>query len=402
MIIATFFYYQHEEKLYTNLTKSNMQNISSDISSKIILAHMTGFTFDTINIVNNDAYKLSFYNEKKELIYGNRDEKLNFKALLGSRLDASILIDNNDNKISSYNEKIDKVYGNSEIKPNFNKSFVKKDNRFVLIDNSALGHLGIYYIVMEEYSLNNQLDRLKSNIFILFLFIYFVIAIIGIYLAKLFLQPIKEERIKLNNFIKDTTHELNTPITALLMSTETETLNSKQIQRVKLSARKISELYKDLTYIFLENHSEEKKILSSISLKELIEEQLHYFEPLFVKKNISAELDIKSFDYFIDKNDFVRLFNNIISNSIKYTDSDGSISISLNSNGELKISDTGIGIEKDKIDNIFNRYYRATRDQGGFGIGLNIVDDICRRYDIKVDVESNFHKGTTFLFLFKK
>ena len=68
-----------------------------------------------------------------------------------------------------------------------------------------------------------------------------------------------------------------------------------------------------------------------------------------------------------------------MSNAIKYTDMNGDISISLNTNGELKISVTGMGIEKNKINDIFKRYYRATSEQGGFGIGLNIVRDICTR-----------------------
>ncbi|NQY19785.1 MAG: hypothetical protein HRT40_00515 [Campylobacteraceae bacterium] len=55
-------------------------------------------------------------------------------------------------------------------------------------------------------------------------------------MSRLFVQPIKEERIRLDNFIKDTTHELNTPITAILMSCESNNLSEKQIQRIRLRA----------------------------------------------------------------------------------------------------------------------------------------------------------------------
>ena len=92
--------------------------------------------------------------------------------------------------------------------------------------------------------------------------------------------------------------------------------------------------------------------------------------------------------------------NNIISNAIKYNDIGGDIKISLETSGKLTISDTGIGIKKDKIKDIFNRYFRATKEQGGFGIGLNIVRHVCMKYDIKIDVESTFTKGTTFSFEF--
>ena len=69
-------------------------------------------------------------------------------------------------------------------------------------------------------------------------------------------------------------------------------------------------------------------------------------------------------------------------------------------NRELIIKDSGIGISKDKIKDIFNRYYRATNEQGGFGIGLNIVNDICSFYKIKIIVESQINKGTTFSLTF--
>ena len=66
----------------------------------------------------------------------------------------------------------------------------------------------------------------------------------------------------------------------------------------------------------------------------------------------------------------------------------------------LIIKDSGIGINKDKIKDIYKRYYRATEQSGGFGLGLNIVNMICKRYHIKIDVESIEKEGTTFKLTF--
>lgn len=358
MLLVTFFYFQNEKRLYTDLTKSNMQNIASNISSKIVFAHMSDTPFDKTSLLKNDNYKLSFYNNKKEKVYGNLNNKIDFS-----------------------------------------KSFIEDKKQFILIDSSPLGHLGIYYIAIEEHLFFKQIKELKQNILLVFILIYLGVALIGFYLAKLFLKPIKEERIKLNNFIKDTTHELNTPITALLMSTESDILTPKQVQRVKLSARKISEIYKDLTYTVLEEHTKEKEI-EKISLDEVIYEQLTYFEPFFIKKKINVTINIESFTFIIDQHDFIRLFNNIISNAIKYNGIGGDITILLNTSGKLTISDTGIGIKQDKIKDIFTRYFRATNEQGGFGIGLNIVRHVCMKYDIKIDVKSVYGEGSTFSFEF--
>ena len=240
--------------------------------------------------------------------------------------------------------------------------------------------------------------RKLSNIIFIFIFIYSIISLVGFYLAKLFLIPIKDERERLNIFIKDTTHELNTPISAILMSTESTNLTHKQIERVRLSAKRVSEIYKDLTYVFLENHLKEK-IINKLSLNTIINEQLKYFEPLASKKRITITTNLEEFEYKINEDDFIRVFNNLVSNSIKYNKISGEIDISLK-NKTLTIKDTGIGIREEKIKNIFDRYYRATSEQGGFGIGLNIVSKICKDYNIKIVVDSELNESTTFKLIF--
>ena len=146
--------------------------------------------------------------------------------------------------------------------------------------------------------------------------------------------------------------------------------------------------------------NQKTKVINELSLKDIIEEQLKYFEILASKKKISLTTNLVDFKYKINEDDFLRVFNNLVSNAIKYNKMNGKLEIIL-SNNILTIKDTGIGIEKEKISNIFNRYYRATSEQGGFGIGLNIVNKICKNYNIKIDVESKLNEGTTFTLIFK-
>jgi len=355
--LACFFYYKTEKQLYFDLTKSKMQNEVSKISSQIIFAHMTDSKLDTSKFLKTDKYKVSFYNDKKEKIFGNLDDKIDFS-----------------------------------------KNIIQHHKHFILVDHSTLGHLGVYHIAIEENLHTKQVKELEINIIVFFLLIYSIISLIGFYLAKLFLKPIKIEREKTNNFIKDTTHELNTPISAIMMSTENNNLTEKQIERVRLSAIRISEIYKDLTYIFLEK-SDEKKVTKNLRLDLVIKEQLIYFKPLALKKRININLKLEKFEYSINKDDFIRLLNNLISNAIKYNKISGNIDISLKNN-ELKISDTGIGINKNKLKDIYKRYYRATNEQGGFGLGLNIVNHVCNENNISIKVDSKENKSTTFTLKF--
>ena len=352
MTLIAFLYFENQQKLYFDLTKSRMQNIASKIASKIIVAHMNGSKVDITGDFESKDYKLAFYNNSGKKVYGNIDKKIDLK-----------------------------------------KDIIEEHNSFILVDKSTFGHLGIYAIAIKEHLYSKQIKELEVNIIVLFFLIYSIIALIGFYLAKLFIKPIKEERDKLNNFIKDTTHELNTPISAILMSTEGKELNLKQIERIRLSARRVSEIYKDLTYIFLQKDLE-KEDLKNIPLGEVISEQLLYFEPLANKKKIKINLDIEEYSYKILKDDFIRVFNNLVSNAIKYNKMNGIITITLKNN-KLTIKDTGIGIQQTKINDIFKRYYRATSYQGGFGIGLSIVSEISKKYNIKIDINSIYAESTT-------
>lgn len=358
MILSTaFFYYQNEKILYVDLVKSNMQNITSKASNEIIISHMMGLKFDKEKYLNSKDYKISLYDKNQKQLFGNLSEKIDFS-----------------------------------------QKFIVNDEYIILIDNSTVGHLGIDYIVLKDTSLANKIYELKLNILTIFLIIYTLIAFIGFYLAKLFLKPIKNEREKLNNFIKDTTHELNTPISAIMMSTESENLSTKQIERIRISANRISEIYKDLSYIFLEN-SKGNKIIEKLELSSIIKEEIDSFEPLYKKKKIELTLEMQEVYYEINRDDFIRLFNNLFSNAIKYNNINGKIKIVLNKNF-LLIEDNGIGINEKKIKDIFKRYFRATTQSGGFGLGLNIVNMICKTYNINIEVHSIENKETSFKLIF--
>jgi len=333
-----------------------MQNLASKISSKIIYSHMSGTAFNKEEVLTLKSYKLSFYNDKKEKLFGNLDENIDFS-----------------------------------------QAMYEKNNSLILVDKSTWGHLGIDFIVIQDNTHFAIIKDLKFTIVMMFLFVYLIIAIIGFYLAQLFLKPIRNERLKLNNFIKDTTHELNTPISAILMSTESDKLNEKQIQRIRLSAKRISEVYKDLTYTFLQK--KEERVIEKLNLKTVLEEQLEYFKILAMKKRLSVDIKLEDFEYEMNRDDFIRVINNLISNAIKYNNVGGKLKIHFQ-NGVLQIEDTGIGIEQKKLKDIFKRYYRGTSQEGGFGIGLSIVSFICQKYNIKIDIKSKLNSGTTFILKF--
>jgi len=360
-IIALLIYNMQYQSIY-NLTVSNLETISSKISSKIITSDMRGDTLDFHSLSNeNQGIKFTLYDKKNRILF-------------------------------------------SDIKRNINIDLSKKNyllnDTIVIVDKSTLGHLGVYSIVMINDTFNTKIESIISTIIMVFLSFYITICAIGYYLIQLFMKPIENERKRLDNFIKDTTHELNTPITALMICTDKQTPRSeKNMERIYLSAKRISEIYKDLTHLFLETNKNRK--LQTIEIAELIKNELQYFELLASKKNISTRYKLEKTYIAIEKEDFKRIFSNIFSNAIKYNKRGGDIAISLQNNN-LTIKDNGIGIDLKDKKNIFNRYYRATTQDGGFGMGLNIVHKICKEYSINITVESELNIGSTFNFDFSK
>ncbi|MGB5868530.1 MAG: HAMP domain-containing sensor histidine kinase [Arcobacteraceae bacterium] len=360
-IIALLIYNMQYQSLY-NLSVSNLETLSSKISSTIITSDMKNedLDFHTLSSKEN-GIKFSLYDEYNKLMFSDMKEQL---------------------------------------KVNFQKKNYLLNQNIITVDKSTLGHMNVYSIVMVNDTFNSQKNGIISTIILAFIIFYVAICAVGFYLIQLFMKPIENERKRLDNFIKDTTHELNTPITALMICTNKETpRNEKNMERIYLSAKRISEIYKDLTHLFLETNK--KRDIQTIRLDTLIHEELKYFELLASKKNITTQYELENTLINIDKEDFKRIFSNIFSNAIKYNKRGGKITIILK-NYTLIIEDNGIGIDLKDKKNIFNRYYRATTQDGGFGMGLNIVYKICQEYDIKIDVESKLQIGSTFSFDFTK
>lgn len=279
-----------------------------------------------------------------------------------------------------------------------NKQNIYKSNTSIYyVEPNKKGTWGIDYIVLEDKEfLSNSFKRVQHCI-LLFGSIYLLMTFIGYVLARYFIEPIIEQRKQLNNFIKDTTHELNTPISAIVMSIQDDSkeLSPKSLQRIKYSAKRIAEIYNDLSYLFLEENNKNKSFIQNYNLKDILQEQIIYFSKMAENKNQTIVFDLEDISLDIDKEDFIRLSNNLINNAIKYTQKNGHIHISLTGDYFL-VKDDGIGISKENQKNIFNRFYRASKDVGGFGIGLNIVHNICNKYNFIIKLHSELNKGSEF------
>lgn len=220
------------------------------------------------------------------------------------------------------------------------------------------------------------------------------------------------------DFVANVSHELKTPITSIKGFSETlldGALNDQEAAKMFLDiilkeSGRMERLVADLLDL---SKIEQKGLalnLTAVSLNKLLKEVIVTLESRLEAKNIMLQVNVP--EELIVQGDEYRLkqvFVNLITNAILYTSKGGQIFIEANESSEVvevKVSDTGIGIEKAELPRIFERFYRVdkarSRDSGGTGLGLAIVKHIMEAHHGKINVESKLNEGTTFTVSFIK
>jgi two-component system OmpR family sensor kinase len=239
---------------------------------------------------------------------------------------------------------------------------------------------------------------LKTKIAVaLFLSLLFAV-FIAKWLGKLFLAPVHNTMELIDRFIKDTTHELNTPISTILTNVELfksmhpEFEGSEELKRVEMASGRLSRIYDDLVYMQFKH--QRHRDVESVNFSELLRERLTFYKTLAERRGIKIEIDIEDGVILnIDREDAVRLIENLLSNAVKYTQPKGVITIKLDKKSFM-VEDSGIGMSKDEVIESTKRFFRANRSEGGFGLGLNIVKEIVDFYGIKFEIVSEKNVGT--------
>lgn len=217
-------------------------------------------------------------------------------------------------------------------------------------------------------------------------------------------------------FTSDVSHELRTPVTVILSQCEYALQEDTPSQEVKdclrsiaAQARKMSNLISQLLTLARADKGTQKLHYELLNLSELAEIITEEQKTIASAKGISLETHIQPDILFRgDETMLMRFFINLISNSITYGKENGRTRISLSSDGNLitgSVSDNGIGIEKDKLDKIWKRFYqanpaRSSGEREGAGLGLPMVKWIAEAHGGTICAESTPGSGTTFLFSF--
>ncbi|BCD62302.1 hypothetical protein NitYY0826_C1178 [Nitratiruptor sp. YY08-26] len=165
-----------------------------------------------------------------------------------------------------------------------------------------------------------------------------------------------------------------------------------------MSARLLSSIHQDLTYATLAK--KRKNYLQQVDIVSIIEDILRFFDVLIDQKGLTISKELHACTIEADPDEIRLLIKNLIDNAIKYAFKNSEIRITLQ-NCKLSISNRSKPIPHKKLKTIFERYQRADNDQGGYGIGLHIVQRISKKYKFLITVESN-EERTTFTVTFNQ
>ena len=219
-----------------------------------------------------------------------------------------------------------------------------------------------------------------------------------------------------SDFFANASHELKTPITVLqglsevLMNKEgIDEASKKQFQRIHKESVRLASLINDMLMLSkMENGEQPEKAYAEISLRDLACEVQSEFAEEIKKRNLTATITGEG-KIVADQNMIFELIENLLSNAVKYNKDGGSVSVTITDTTEgvcLQVKDTGIGIEKEHLPRLCERFYRVDKSHskriGGTGLGLAIVKHICAIYGADLSIDSTFGEGTAFTVVFKK
>lgn len=294
-------------------------------------------------------------------------------------------------------------------------------NKIVQIQDAQYHYRGIQFDyegckVQLLLSVDSQIASLKSLQYALlkaFCILVVVGLIVSFYLAKIALKPLYRAYNKQAAFIQDASHEMRTPLAVIkgkleiIVRTPQDKIETHydEISGIMCEISGLEKLNKDLLLLSKEDMGgilEIKKTTIHSFFKEIVEfysalSELHNLEFLY-------EIMIPSIEIEWDLVKVKRCIGILLENAIKYSNENGRITLKVVDEDKLIkviVSDTGRGISEEELKKIFNRFYRSNEVRAlgieGSGIGLSLLKSLAYTMNIKIKVESEYGKGSSFI-----
>jgi two-component system phosphate regulon sensor histidine kinase PhoR len=212
-----------------------------------------------------------------------------------------------------------------------------------------------------------------------------------------------------SQFVANVSHELKTPLTSIkgfaetLKYVEDSDTRDKFLDIINDEAERLTRLINDILILsHIEQHREGK--LEEFNINEVIEEVYNLMKNIAESKGVNIKIVGENLPTIVgDRDRFKQMIINLVDNGIKYSEKNDKVFIGTelkNNNYIIWVEDTGVGMSKEHLNRIFERFYRIdkarSRSQGGTGLGLAIVKHIVLSFNGNIEVESQLGVGTKF------
>ncbi|MGC9005974.1 MAG: sensor histidine kinase, partial [Sulfurihydrogenibium sp.] len=218
------------------------------------------------------------------------------------------------------------------------------------------------------------------------------------------LNTVKELYQKQKDFIVVLSHEIKTPLTTIITDIDITLRKDREKEEYIKTLKNIHEISLYILSIFqiLNKLYKTKELfypdIKQVNVDKVVKEVLSIFSQKIKEKNLKVELDLdRNLTIQTDEVMFKEILQNIISNAVNFNKQNGTIKIKAyeeNSTVKLTVSDTGVGIEQDKLEKIFDEFYKSENSEG-LGLGLSIVKLYSNILGIKINIKSVVNQGTT-------
>ncbi len=330
-------------------------------------------------------YKVQSINSQLEFYHNQQSEDFTFYE---DGYDIALYNNQRELLASTFNKDID-----------FSQLFYVQGEDYYLVESIQKEYLGVKYIVLKRALDSEKLDKIIDQIMRIAAYGFVFLLFVAFLLSQIMLQPIKLSVSKLSKFMKDATHEMNTPISTILMSYEhmdKENLTTKQLRsldRIDIASKTLSSLYNDLSFASFHDYIQYED--TPLDVKEVVLERVKYMDTLIHFKELHMTCDMQHKTINMDKRKLILVIDNLLSNAIKFSKKGGHIKLILTEQ-YLSVKDNGLGISQEDQKKIFERFKSSDSLHGGFGVGLDIVSQICKEYHIKIVLNSELAKGSEF------
>lgn len=315
---------------------------------------------------------------------------------------------------------------NEVITISFNRDIVVLQNDILTYANQALaskqetGFLGHYaYMVksrpygkiivfLDVSVVLNQQENLIVTTSIIGVIAVIIFFLIALGLSFWLVRPVKETLNKQKLFISNASHELKTPLAVISANADVlsaEIGENKWLSYIQKESVRMSELVNELLSLArLDDKASNKLIKSEFCLTDILLQTALPFESRMFEMGKKFEVDAEeNILYTGDQSAIKHIISILIDNAVKYSDEHGEISVKLflhNNKRVLEVYNTGIGIKKEKLEKIFERFYREDEARnsksGGYGLGLAIAKETVKAHGGRIYAESEYQKWAKF------